>query len=148
MDGNVTLNALPEVIKPAMVRFALASDSTSSSQMRYVSVRSIKYYSKDRLSKPRVIKIMENFDNATQKPHYSDPVQLIWLSGEKAYAVFTDGNHRVFAAKLLGKETIYAQVFTANHQVANAASSPVENKINPFTNPAFKDIIKANKSRL
>ena len=126
VDGNATLNALPEVIRPAMVRFALASDSTGTSRMAYVSVSSIKYYSKDRLSKPRIIKIMENFDNATQKPHYSDPVQLIWLSGERACAVFTDGNHRVFAARLLGRETIYAQVFIANHQVTNAVSSPVQ----------------------
>lgn len=61
------------------------------------------------LSKYNVSKIIEGFDSATRDNHRY-PVKLIWLADKKAYAVFGDGNHRVFAAKLLGRKTIYANV--------------------------------------
>ncbi|NQU73231.1 MAG: hypothetical protein HQ547_00780, partial [Candidatus Omnitrophica bacterium] len=93
--------------------------------VRDVEVSQIKYYSYDHLSKDRISPIMSNFGKATKDCH--SKVTLIWLPDEKVYAVFGDGNHRVKTAKLLGKRTIYAHVFTmtaryAAHRTHNLGS--------------------------
>ena len=102
--------------------------------MRDVNLSDIKYYSVPYLSRYNVHKIMEDFDGimarTTDKkgnPHEFRPVQLVWLDGEKVYAVWRDGNHRVMAAKKLkvnlsGRETIYANVFVPVVPISRTSS--------------------------
>ncbi|HNW40214.1 MAG TPA: hypothetical protein PKI44_07330, partial [Candidatus Omnitrophota bacterium] len=121
---NRKASSLPaRVIIPArqMKWFPLCTPATDLG-MRDVKVSQIKYFSSDHLSGYRISQIMGNFENATRK--YPSPVRLLRLpTGE--YVVFGDGNHRVMSAKLLGKRTIYAHVFslTSARRLPRDASS-------------------------
>lgn len=84
-----------------------APKTTTTSQKKTIPTSDIDF-SKDILSVKRIISIMENFTESQKRG--GDGISVVYIPETKRYIVTTDGNHRLFAAKMLGLQTVDVQV--------------------------------------